>query len=68
MSSAPSPAPSGPGSDPGQDEPTSAPTTRDVEVTGYTTAGTELTVHFTGGVCASYEAEAEGRGTRCGSG
>ncbi|MFF9665228.1 hypothetical protein ACF1FY_24455 [Streptomyces althioticus] len=43
--------PSGPG-----DEPTSAPATRDVEVEGYTAQGDELTVAFTGGVCADYEA------------
>ncbi|MFV0136445.1 hypothetical protein ACLGIH_25105 [Streptomyces sp. HMX87] len=54
VSTAPSAAPS--------DEPASAPATRDVDVTGYTTAGTELTVHFTGGVCASYEAKATGTG------
>ncbi|WP_326493780.1 hypothetical protein [Streptomyces sp. EMB24] len=45
--------PSGPG-----DEPTSAPATRDVEVEGYTAQGDELTVVFTGGVCADYEATA----------
>ncbi|MDN0194699.1 hypothetical protein [Streptomyces sp. S.PNR 29] len=49
----PSPRPSGPG-----DQPTSAPATRDVEVDGYTAEGTELTVAFTGGVCADYEAKA----------
>ncbi|MGP2439452.1 hypothetical protein [Streptomyces sp. JW3] len=31
---------------------------RDVKVTGYTAEGTELTVRFTGGVCAKYDAEA----------
>jgi hypothetical protein len=44
----PSPRPS--------DEPSSAPTTRDVEVQGYTADGTDLTVSFTGGVCADYSA------------
>ncbi|MET8895561.1 hypothetical protein [Streptomyces albogriseolus] len=45
--------PSGPG-----DEPTSAPATREVEVEGYTAQGDELTVTFTGGVCADYKATA----------
>ncbi|MEV5331794.1 hypothetical protein AB0K99_07105 [Streptomyces werraensis] len=45
--------PSGPG-----DEPTSAPATREVEVEGYTAQGDELTVTFTGGVCADYRATA----------
>ncbi len=45
--------PSGPG-----DEPTSAPATRDVAVEGYTAQGDELTVTFTGGVCADYKATA----------
>ncbi|WP_406446105.1 hypothetical protein OHB14_43800 [Streptomyces sp. NBC_01613] len=40
------------------DEPTSAPATRDVKVDGYTADGKELTVSFTGGVCADYEATA----------
>ncbi|OSC69905.1 hypothetical protein CJI59_01670 [Streptomyces sp. Alain-F2R5] len=42
-------------------EPTSAPggEQRDVEVRGYTAAGGELTVHFTGGVCADYAATAK---------
>ncbi|MEU4658160.1 hypothetical protein AB0G32_30240 [Streptomyces sp. NPDC023723] len=40
-------------------EPSPGPSTeRDVEVTGYTAAGNELTVRFTGGVCAKYDAEA----------
>ncbi|ANB06018.1 hypothetical protein SAM40697_2058 [Streptomyces ambofaciens] len=48
----PSPAPS--------DGPTSAPSEpRDVRADGYTAAGGELTVHFTGGVCADYEATAK---------
>ncbi|MFD0055689.1 hypothetical protein ACFVHR_18335 [Streptomyces sp. NPDC127168] len=42
------------------DEPSSKPgEPRDVRVNGYTAAGGELTVHFTGGVCADYEAKAE---------
>ncbi|MFE8951515.1 hypothetical protein [Streptomyces althioticus] len=49
--------PSGPG-----DEPTSAPATRDVEVEGYTAEGDELTVTFTGGVCADYKATASESG------
>lgn len=47
----PSPRPTGP-----SDEPTSAPTTRDVTVDGYSAEGQELTVSFTGGVCADYKA------------
>ncbi|WP_332112413.1 hypothetical protein [Streptomyces gossypiisoli] len=45
----PSPRPSEPGD---------APRTRDVQVEGYTAEGRELTVSFTGGVCAKYEAKA----------
>ncbi|MEV0169614.1 hypothetical protein AB0I00_00620 [Streptomyces sp. NPDC050803] len=53
----PSPRPTGPG-----DEPTSAPSTRDVPVEGYTAEGRELTVSFTGGVCADYDvAASEGK-------
>ncbi|SCD57139.1 hypothetical protein GA0115245_109315, partial [Streptomyces sp. di188] len=61
-------APTGPGERPGEepsgpgDEPTSAPATRDVEVEGYTAHGDELTVTFTGGVCADYEATASESG------
>lgn len=45
------------------DEPTSAPKTRDVKIDGYTAEGDELTVSFTGGVCADYSASAsEGSG------
>ncbi|WP_406722998.1 hypothetical protein [Streptomyces althioticus] len=61
-------APTGPGERPGEepsgsgDEPTSAPATRDVEVEGYTAQGDELTVTFTGGVCADYEATASESG------
>ncbi|MFD3502199.1 hypothetical protein [Streptomyces sp. NPDC058678] len=51
---APSARPSAPG-----DEPTAAPATRDVQVEGYTAEGTELTVSFTGGVCADYKATAD---------
>ncbi|MEU0740343.1 hypothetical protein [Streptomyces sp. NPDC006134] len=50
-------APAGPTRGP-SGEPTSAPSVRDVKVEGYTAEGTELTVGFTGGVCASYEAQA----------
>ncbi|WP_191971387.1 hypothetical protein [Streptomyces luteolifulvus] len=50
---APSPRPTGPG-----DEPTSSVNTREVHVDGYTAEGRELTVAFTGGVCAKYEASA----------
>jgi len=49
----PSPTPTAPG-----DEPTSAPKTRDVKVQGYTVDGKDLTVSFTGGVCADYAASA----------
>ncbi|WP_406492280.1 hypothetical protein OHB06_15255 [Streptomyces sp. NBC_01604] len=52
-SAQPSPRPTSPG-----DEPTAAPATRDVRVEGYTAEGTELTVSFTGGVCADYKATA----------
>ncbi|MBL3668685.1 hypothetical protein JL475_22365 [Streptomyces sp. M2CJ-2] len=53
--------PTGPGDG---DEPTSAPSTRGVRVEGYTAEGGELTVTFTGGVCADYEATASERGGR----
>ncbi|WP_405624015.1 hypothetical protein [Streptomyces sp. NBC_01396] len=49
----PTPSATAPG-----DEPTSAPATRDVKVDGYTADGKELTVSFTGGVCADYTAKA----------
>jgi hypothetical protein len=55
----PTPRPSRPG-----DEPTSAPASRDVKVDGYTAEGTELTVAFTGGVCADYEAKATESGDK----
>ncbi|MER6624493.1 hypothetical protein [Streptomyces sp. NPDC000931] len=54
-----SPRPTGPG-----DEPTAAPSARDVDVEGYTAEGDELTVTFTGGVCADYEATASENGDR----
>ncbi|GGW90958.1 hypothetical protein GCM10010297_10910 [Streptomyces malachitofuscus] len=54
-----SPRPSEPG-----DEPTAAPSTREVEVEGYTAQGKELTVVFTGGVCADYKVTARGSGDR----
>ncbi|MFG3548558.1 hypothetical protein [Streptomyces sp. NPDC047725] len=51
-SPAPSPSPS--------TEPPSAPgSPRDVRVSGWTAEGTELTVHFTGGVCSDYDAKAK---------
>ncbi|MFE4049926.1 hypothetical protein [Streptomyces sp. YIM B13518] len=54
-----SPRPTKPG-----DEPTAAPSTREVDVEGYTAEGAELTVVFTGGVCADYEATARADGGR----
>jgi len=53
----PTPTASTPG-----DEPTSAPDPRDVEVQGYSADGRELTVTFTGGVCADYKATASESG------
>ncbi|MGW1614547.1 hypothetical protein ACWCQZ_34905 [Streptomyces sp. NPDC002285] len=53
----PSPRPSGP-----KDEPTSSPVTRNVGVDGYTVDGRELTVAFTGGVCADYKVTASESG------
>ncbi|MFJ8547133.1 hypothetical protein ACIRFH_35235 [Streptomyces sp. NPDC093586] len=42
------------------DRPASPPASpRDVRVSGYTAEGTELTVHFTGGVCSDYDATAK---------
>ncbi|MGC3000386.1 hypothetical protein ACPF8X_19010, partial [Streptomyces sp. G35A] len=59
--------PSGPGSPeptaPG-DGPTAAPSPGTVEVEGYTAEGSELTVSFSGGVCADYEATASESGNR----
>ncbi|MFD4565435.1 hypothetical protein ACFWOX_13675 [Streptomyces sp. NPDC058467] len=49
----PSPRPTAPG-----DEPTAAPASRDVRVEGYVVDGKDLTVSFTGGVCADYSASA----------
>ncbi|MEF9903297.1 hypothetical protein [Streptomyces sp. P9-A2] len=46
------------------DRPTSAPAARDVAVEGYTAEGGELTVTFTGGVCADYKATADESGGR----
>ncbi|MFC5670382.1 hypothetical protein [Streptomyces incanus] len=46
------------------DRPTSAPAAREVAVEGYTAEGSELTVTFTGGVCAAYEATASESGDR----
>ncbi|EGX60379.1 large membrane protein [Streptomyces zinciresistens K42] len=53
----PAPRPSGP-----KDEP--APVTRNVTVDGYTVDGSELTVAFTGGVCADYKVTAAEDGGR----
>ncbi|MFI6015950.1 hypothetical protein ACIBAG_45520 [Streptomyces sp. NPDC051243] len=47
-----------------KDEPTSAPITENVPVDGYTVDGRELTVAFTGGVCAEYEVTASESGDR----
>ncbi|WP_440581750.1 hypothetical protein [Streptomyces djakartensis] len=52
-----SPAPSEP-----QERPTSAPGPREVEVDGYRAEGAELTVSFTGGVCADYDVTAAEKG------
>jgi hypothetical protein len=52
-----SPTPSGP-----SDKPTSAPEPRDVKVDGYRAEGAELTVTFTGGVCADYDVKASESG------
>ncbi len=49
----PTPQPSGP-----KDDPSSSPVTRNVGADGYTADGRELTVAFTGGVCADYEVTA----------
>ncbi|MFF8100703.1 hypothetical protein ACF07S_13145 [Streptomyces sp. NPDC016640] len=54
-----SPTPSEPG-----DGPAAAPSAREVGVEGYTAEGDELTVTFTGGVCADYEATASESGDR----
>lgn len=52
-----SPRPSGP-----KDEPSSSPIIRNVAADGYTADGKELTVAFTGGVCADYEVTASESG------
>ncbi|MET9389081.1 hypothetical protein ABZY20_01520 [Streptomyces sp. NPDC006624] len=52
-----SPEPGGPG-----DEPTSKPQPREVQVEGYRAEGAELTVTFTGGVCADYDVRATEKG------
>lgn len=49
----PSPRPSKP-----KDKPSSSPIVRNVTVDGYTADGKELTVAFTGGVCAEYKVTA----------
>ncbi|MEW2165748.1 hypothetical protein AB0912_22525 [Streptomyces sp. NPDC007084] len=50
----PTPAPTSPG-----EEPSPSATTRDVRVQGWTARGRELTVSFTGGVCADYTVAAK---------
>ncbi|MFD8237221.1 hypothetical protein ACFV20_35765 [Streptomyces sp. NPDC059696] len=52
-----SPEPSGP-----SDRPTAAPGPREVKVDGYRAEGAELTVSFTGGVCADYDVKASEKG------
>ncbi len=52
-----SPSPSEP-----SDRPTSDPEPRNVEVDGYRAEGTDLTVTFTGGVCADYDVKARENG------
>lgn len=51
------PSAQSPTADGGPDRSTSAPAQRDVTVEGYTAEGRELTLRWTGGVCADYEAE-----------
>ncbi len=46
------------------DRPTAAPAPRDVHVDGYTAAGRELTVSFTGGMCADYRVTADESGDK----
>ncbi|MFJ6644835.1 hypothetical protein ACIQPS_04185 [Streptomyces sp. NPDC091290] len=53
----PSPRPSGP-----KDDPSASPVTRNVTVEGYTADGRDLTVTFTGGVCADYDVTASESG------
>ncbi|MEV3972737.1 hypothetical protein AB0K68_32085 [Streptomyces sp. NPDC050698] len=52
-----SPEPTGP-----SDRPTSAPGPRAVKVDSYLAEGSELTVTFTGGVCADYDVKASEKG------
>ncbi|MFD9463199.1 hypothetical protein [Streptomyces sp. NPDC060027] len=52
-SAQPTPVPTAP-----QDEPSSPAATRDVDIQGYTAEGKDLTVGFTGGVCADYTVSA----------
>ncbi|MFF5572397.1 hypothetical protein ACFZDB_04850 [Streptomyces luteogriseus] len=52
-----SPGPSEP-----SDKPTAAPGPREVKVDGYRAEGSELTVTFTGGVCADYDVKASEKG------
>ncbi|MFF8937237.1 hypothetical protein ACF08O_21325 [Streptomyces paradoxus] len=52
-----SPEPSEP-----SDQPTAAPGPREVKVDGYRAEGAELTVTFTGGVCADYDVKASEKG------
>ncbi|MFE2647137.1 hypothetical protein ACFXDO_31945 [Streptomyces nigra] len=53
----PSPRPSAP-----KDDPSASPVTRNVTVEGYSAEGRELTVTFTGGVCADYDVTASESG------
>ncbi|WP_405581263.1 hypothetical protein [Streptomyces sp. NBC_01092] len=53
----PSPRPTGP-----KDDSTSSPITRNVGADAYTSDGSELTVAFTGGVCADYKVTASENG------
>ena len=46
------------------DEPTAKPSDREVAVEGYTAEGSELTVVFSGGVCADYDVRTEESGDR----
>ncbi|MFI6806159.1 hypothetical protein ACIBO6_14230 [Streptomyces luteogriseus] len=54
-----SPEPSEP-----SDRPTAAPRPREVKVDGYRAEGSELTVTFTGGVCADYDVKASEKGEK----
>ncbi|WP_344014002.1 hypothetical protein, partial [Streptomyces thermospinosisporus] len=46
------------------DKPTAKPSDREVAVEGYTAEGSELTVVFSGGVCADYDVRTEESGDR----